>query len=103
MTSGTLAKTTLLPVDPNRTEMSIIPALMPLLTVDAVTYEIGDHTILREASLVLEPGERVCLIGRNGAGKTSLLRLIAGDEKPDAGQIKHKAGLRISQFARTPP
>ena len=103
MTSGTLAKTTLLPVDPNRTEMSIIPALMPLLTVDAVTYEIGDHTILREASLVLEPGERVCLIGRNGAGKTSLLRLIAGDEKPDAGQIKHKAGLRISHLAQTLP
>ena len=51
---------------------------MPLLTVDAVTYEIGDRTLLRESSLVLEPGERVCLIGRNGAGKTTLLRLIAG-------------------------
>ena len=90
-------------VAPNYTEMSIIPALMPLLTVDAVTYEIGDHILLRDASLVLEPGERVCLIGRNGAGKTTLLRLIAGDEKPDAGQIKHKAGLRISQLAQTLP
>jgi len=76
---------------------------MPLLTVDAVTYEIGDHSLLRDASLVLEPGERVCLIGRNGAGKTTLLRLIAGDEKPDAGQIKHKADLRISQLAQTLP
>ena len=85
------------------TKLSIIPALMPLLTVDAVTYEIGAHTILREASLLLEPGERVCLIGRNGAGKTTLLRLIAGDEKPDAGQIKHKADLRISQLAQTLP
>ena len=83
--------------------MSIIPALMPLLTVDAVSYEIGDHLILREASLVLEPGERVCLIGRNSAGKTTLLRLIAGDEKPDAGQIKHRADLRISQLAQTLP
>ena len=54
--------------------MSIIPALMPLLTVDAVSYEIGDHLILREASLVLEPGERVCLIGRNGAGRAQRRR-----------------------------
>ena len=76
---------------------------MPLLTVDAVTYEIGDRTLLREASLVLEPGERVCLIGRNGAGKTTLLRLIAGVEKTDAGHIKHKAGLRISQLSQVLP
>ncbi|GMR24357.1 MAG: ATP-binding cassette domain-containing protein [Acidobacteriota bacterium] len=76
---------------------------MPLLTVDAVTYEIGDHTLLRDASLVLEPGERVCLIGRNGAGKTTLLRLIAGDETPDAGYIKRKAGLRISQLSQVLP
>ena len=76
---------------------------MPLLTVDAVTYEIGDRTLLREASLVLEPGERVCLIGRNGAGKTTLLRLIAGEEKTDAGHIKHKTGLRISQLSQVLP
>jgi len=76
---------------------------MPLLTVDAVTYEIGDRTLLREASLVLEPGERVCLIGRNGAGKTTLLRLIAGDEKPDAGHIRHKVGLRICQLSQVLP
>ncbi len=76
---------------------------MPLLTVDAVTYEIGDHILLRDASLVLEPGERVCLIGRNGAGKTTLFRLIAGDEKPDTGHIRHKAGLRISQLRQALP
>ena len=76
---------------------------MPLLTVDAVSYEIAGHTLLREASLVLEAGERVCLIGRNGAGKTTLLRLIAGDEKPDTGHIKHKAGLRISKLSQVLP
>jgi len=76
---------------------------MPLLTLESITFEIGDLTLLNEASLVLDAGERVCLIGRNGAGKTTLLRLIAGAEKPDGGRLRPKPGLRVSQLEQTLP
>lgn len=76
---------------------------MNLLTLDAVSLDIGDQPILRRADLSIEPGERVCLIGRNGAGKSTLFRLITGEQSPDAGEIRYKQHLRISQLAQTLP
>jgi ATP-binding cassette subfamily F protein 3 len=74
-----------------------------LLRFDQVSLRFGDQAILSAAELVIEPGERVCLIGRNGAGKTSLLKLISGTLVPDEGEIQARADLRISRLEQTMP
>jgi ATP-binding cassette subfamily F protein uup len=76
---------------------------MSLVTFDEVSLEFGEQVLLREASMAIEPGERVCLIGRNGAGKTSLLKLITGEHEPDAGTIKFRGGIGISELSQTLP
>ncbi len=76
---------------------------MPLVTLDEIHIEFGDHPILRGASLVIEENERLCLIGRNGAGKSTLLKIITGELEPDSGEIVRKQELRISQLAQALP
>jgi len=76
---------------------------MSLVRFDDVNLEFGERVLLREASMAIDPGERVCLIGRNGAGKTSLLKLITGEHTPDEGEIHFRAGIGISQLAQSLP
>ena len=61
----------------------------PMLSLQAVgkTFEPG-VPVLRDFSLAIEAGARVCLLGPSGCGKTTTLRLIAGFEEPDAGTIQ---------------
>jgi len=76
---------------------------MTLVRFDKVSLEYGDNPLLINADLAIEDGERVCLIGRNGSGKTSLLRLITGVVHPDHGEIELKTDLRVSQLDQNPP
>ncbi len=76
---------------------------MSLVRFDEVSLEFGDQPILRRADFAIEEGERVCLIGRNGAGKSSTLKLIAGDIQPDGGEVFLRGGIGISQLAQTLP
>jgi ATP-binding cassette subfamily F protein uup len=76
---------------------------MTLVRFDKVSLEFGDNPLLVEADLAIEPGERVCLIGRNGAGKTSLLRLITGVVHPDHGHIDRRSELRMAQLDQQLP
>ncbi|MDH3976950.1 MAG: ATP-binding cassette domain-containing protein [Gammaproteobacteria bacterium] len=76
---------------------------MTLLRFDDIFLEFGDNPLLTEASLTIEPNERVCLIGRNGAGKTSLLKLITGEIQPDHGSVEFKADIRISKLEQALP
>ena len=76
---------------------------MTLVRFDSISLEFGDQPLLVNASLTIEPDERVCLIGRNGSGKTSLLRLITDEIQPDHGEIQHKSDLRISQLEQNLP
>ena len=76
---------------------------MSLIRFDDVSFGYGDQRILIEASLSLEPGERVCLIGRNGAGKSSTFRLITGTQEVDAGEIVRSPDLVISELAQELP
>ncbi|HRY88439.1 MAG TPA: ATP-binding cassette domain-containing protein, partial [Rubrivivax sp.] len=69
---------------------------MPLLTLAHAHLAYGDAALLDDASFVLQPGERVGLIGRNGSGKSSLLKLLAGLEAPDAGELQRAQGLRCA-------
>jgi ATPase subunit of ABC transporter with duplicated ATPase domains len=68
---------------------------MPVVTLDRVSMAYGHRPLLDDASLQVEPGERVCVIGRNGTGKSTLLRLIHGDEAPLAGTVwPGRSGVR---------
>jgi ATP-binding cassette subfamily F protein uup len=68
-----------------------------------VSLEFGEQKILTQAELAIEPGERVCLIGRNGAGKSTTLKLIIGEIEPDSGEVIAKSGLVVSQLAQSLP
>jgi ATP-binding cassette subfamily F protein uup len=76
---------------------------MSLLRFDEVSLEFGDLKILSDAEFSIEPGERVCLIGRNGAGKSTTLKLITGELEPDRGEIVRGPNLVVSELAQTLP
>ncbi len=67
---------------------------MALLTLADAHLAFGHVPLLDGAALAIEAGERLALIGRNGAGKSSLLKILAGLEKPDDGQLQVQTGLR---------
>ena len=70
--------------------------MAPLVRFDAVSVTFGEQRVLIDADMVIEPGERVCLVGRNGAGKSTTLRLITGAQEPDDGAVEKPARLRWS-------
>lgn len=74
-----------------------------LIRFDDVSLEFGDTPLLCAAELAVDTGERVCLIGRNGAGKSSLLKLITGELQPDSGRVQSLGGIRISQLEQSLP
>jgi ATP-binding cassette subfamily F protein uup len=76
---------------------------MSLIRFDMVSLKFGDQMILHEADLTIEPDERVCLIGRNGAGKSTTFKLITGEIEPDSGEIVRNTGLVVSQLAQSLP
>jgi len=76
---------------------------MSLLRFENIKLEFGEQVILRDAEFSIEPGERVCLIGKNGSGKSTTLKLIMGEMEPDQGEIIPKAGMIVSQLRQNLP
>ena len=74
-----------------------------MITFDGITLRLGGHLILDRASAALPPKSRVGLVGRNGAGKSSLLKLIAGIYEADDGTIDAPSGMRIGYVAQEAP
>ena len=66
-----------------------------LFVVDDLHYGYTDVTLLDKVSLTFEEGDRIGLIGANGVGKTTFLRLVTGELTPDGGQVIVKKGLRV--------
>jgi len=73
---------------------------MPLIRLDNLSLAYGHHALLDHVSLELARGERVCLVGRNGAGKSSLLRIISGEHGADDGEIWRQTGIRVAALAQ---
>ena len=76
---------------------------MSLLRFDDICLEFGEQLILRDAEFSIDAGERVCLIGRNGAGKSTTLKLMMGMLEPDRGEITARHDLIVSQLDQTLP
>src|SRR4051812_46890135 len=67
-----------------------------IITATEVTVSYGDRAVLDHATLAIDEGDRIGLVGRNGCGKTTFLRLLAGLQSPDSGDISRRRELVIS-------
>ncbi|MHC5023892.1 MAG: ribosomal protection-like ABC-F family protein [Planctomycetota bacterium] len=75
---------------------------MALLTVTNLRHAYGTHVVLDGATLSIESGEKIGLVGRNGQGKTTLMRVITGALVPDAGDVQLQRGARAGYLSQDP-
>ena len=73
---------------------------MPLVSLDDVSIAFGHRPLLDRAALQIEPRERVSVIGRNGTGKSTLLKILSGELRPDAGSIWRAPGAEAARLAQ---
>ncbi|HQU43281.1 MAG TPA: ATP-binding cassette domain-containing protein [Pirellulales bacterium] len=76
---------------------------MALLTLREVSLDFGGPPLLDRVDWTVDRGERICLLGRNGEGKSTLLKLIAGELLPDAGEIVRPQSLRVARLPQEVP
>jgi ATP-binding cassette subfamily F protein uup len=75
---------------------------MSLLRLQQVSLHYGEQVLLDAVDLQLERGERVCLVGRNGVGKSTFMRLIEGEIRPDGGECWRHPDLRLARLEQEP-
>ncbi len=76
---------------------------MNILSAQNLAKKHGDQSLFEGLTLGLNAGEKLGVIGRNGQGKSTLVRVLAGLEEPDSGEVVHKRGLRIAYMEQNPP
>ncbi|STX29645.1 ABC transporter ATP-binding protein [Legionella beliardensis] len=76
---------------------------MSLITLNQVTLNVGGNRLLDVVDWQIQPKERIALVGRNGAGKSSLLKLLQGELVPDSGHIHQLSGIRIAGLTQEVP
>jgi ATP-binding cassette subfamily F protein uup len=76
---------------------------MPLLSLRDIRVAFGGPPLLDGASLQIEPGDRICLLGRNGTGKSTLLKVVNGEISPDDGEIVRQQGVTVALIPQEIP
>ncbi len=76
---------------------------MALITLRDISLGFGGPLLLDGVDFAVERGERVCLLGRNGEGKSTLLRVIAGELQPDDGELAVQQGVRVNRLTQEVP
>src|SRR3954464_7134935 len=76
---------------------------MALLAMQEVNVAVGGPLILDRASFTIEKGERVCLLGRNGAGKSTIMKLLDGTMRPDSGEVVRQTGIAVARLEQEVP
>ncbi len=76
---------------------------MPLISLQNISVGFGGPLLLEGVDLQIEPGERVCLVGRNGTGKSTIMRVITGEVRPDRGMVVAQQGLRTTILTQEVP
>lgn len=76
---------------------------MPLLKLSKLNLHYGEQIIFDNVDLQLEPGDRLCIIGRNGVGKSTLLKLMLGEAMPDSGELWIDPGVALASLSQDLP
>ena len=76
---------------------------MALISLRNITLAFGGPPLFDGINLQIEPGDRLCLMGRNGSGKSTFLKLIGGELPPEGGEIQRQQGLKVAQVAQDVP
>ncbi len=74
-----------------------------MFTVDRIAISFGSGNLFEEVSFIISPKERICLLGRNGTGKSTLLRLLLGEVEPDEGKITSLPGTTVAYLPQEVP
>jgi ATP-binding cassette, subfamily F, member 3 len=72
-----------------------------LMTVDSLSFSYDEEDLIRNFGITIGKSDRICVIGKNGKGKTTLLRLLAGELRPRSGAIHSHGDISIGHFAQT--
>lgn len=75
---------------------------MPALVATNIVLNYGDRRILDEVSLSIADGERLGIVGRNGCGKSTLMKILAGEVRPEAGTVAASQGTRVGHLSQDP-
>ncbi|MDE2317029.1 MAG: ATP-binding cassette domain-containing protein, partial [Xanthomonadaceae bacterium] len=76
---------------------------MSLIQLQRVDFSIGGPLLLEHVDLSIDRNERVCIVGRNGEGKSTLMKLIAGELRPDDGEVRVQNGIVVARMAQEVP
>ena len=76
---------------------------MPLIALDSISLAFGHLPLLEHATFRIDRGERVSIVGRNGSGKSSLLRLVSGEQPPDTGAVTREPGIHVARLEQDVP
>ncbi|NUO95100.1 MAG: ATP-binding cassette domain-containing protein [Gemmatimonadaceae bacterium] len=76
---------------------------MALIGMHDVSIAFGGPPVLDQARFAIERGERVCLLGRNGAGKSTIMKLLHGELAPDAGEVVRQSGVTVARLDQEVP
>ncbi len=77
--------------------------MMTIFTIRKLTHGYGAAPLLKDVNLVVNKGEKLCLLGRNGTGKSTLMKIIAGAIDADSGQVEKAPGIKINMLNQTFP
>ena len=69
---------------------------MNIINIEHISKIFGEKVIFEDASFGIQQGDKIGIVGINGTGKSTVLRMIAGEEEPDQGQIIRQNGLKIA-------
>lgn len=75
---------------------------MNIINIEHISKIFGEKVIFEDASFGIQQGDKIGIVGINGTGKSTLLRMIAGEEEPDQGQIIRQNGLKIAYLPQNP-
>ncbi|HAY41200.1 MAG TPA: ABC transporter ATP-binding protein, partial [Gammaproteobacteria bacterium] len=75
---------------------------MPLITLDNISISFSEKPILNQVGATILKDDKIALIGRNGEGKSTFMRMLAGDIQADDGVLKIRKGIKISHLEQTP-
>ncbi len=75
---------------------------MNLVSVEGISKAYGERVLFSELSFGINAGQKIALIAQNGTGKTSILNILSGKDRPDAGMVNTRKGLRISYLEQEP-